>query len=126
VPPVVEKPVTTPKPAPQPPAASPDKSQTNEEKLAALYNQLLGRAPDSGGKSYYLGLIKRGVSFENVEKSIKRSAEYQIRRLYLDHLLREPDSGGFAHYRSQAKKGRSLESIKKEIQNASECKRDCL
>lgn len=45
----------------------------------SVYQSELGRAPDAGGKAFYLDSIKRGVTPYEVSQSIKNSAEAAAR-----------------------------------------------
>lgn len=49
---------------------------SDEEFISRVYREYLHRAPDAGGYTYYLNLIKSGIAREAVVKAIKQSEEY--------------------------------------------------
>ncbi len=101
--------------------------------VTLLYNNVLGRAPDTAGLDFWTGELANGVSRELVVNGFSESAEFQvgtdfaaaayfqetfqaeylgqIYRLFQATLDREPDEGGFEFYISSLEGGATLESI---------------
>ena len=97
--------------------------------VTLLYNNVLDRGPDSGGLSYWTGLLGSGAmdrgqvlagfseSPENVEKT-RALVEVGLwhadpeaasaARLYHASLGRAPDAGGLGYWRGQLEQGRTL------------------
>jgi hypothetical protein len=75
--------------------------------VTLLYNNVLHRAPDSGGLAGWVGSLTGGASRESVVTGFSESTEFvvasdptvhagQVYRLYGATLARQPDAGGFA------------------------------
>jgi hypothetical protein len=73
-----------------------------------VYLNVLGREPDAGGLSYWVGVLNGGTSRANVLYSFCANAEFQARirnralatLLYLGFLRRSPEPGGAAYWTS--------------------------
>jgi len=95
-----------------------------EKQLRDLYQNMLGREPDSGGLAYWLGQLLNGTdNIGTVAASIAVSDEYksrvagiekekqqaeiekQIRQLYRSLLGREPDAEGFKYWVEKVSSG---------------------
>lgn len=78
-----------------------------------VYQNVLGRSPDSGGRSYWIGRLGSGTtrgemmigfseSNEFVSSSATRLFDYDangpVARLYRAYFLRRPDAGGLAYW----------------------------
>lgn len=67
----------------------------------ALYEDLLGRTADAGGRQFWTSAMSRGTSRQQVAEAILRSSESAGRVVagaYLDVLGRAPDPGGAAFF----------------------------
>lgn len=76
-------------------------SGSNEGFLTALYQDVLRRKPDSGGRQVFLESLDQGTTREQVAAQILGSAEYRtrlVRGLYQDFLGRDADTGGLAFW----------------------------
>ena len=101
------------------------KPQSNEEKVEIMYNTMLGRPSDPGGKAYWVSMLDAGLSINAVASGFSGSQEfigicnqygidngtYQleardlnagvtgfVRRCYGIALGREADNGGLNHW----------------------------
>lgn len=110
-------------------AASPEfanrfgEDPTDEELIAALYQNTLGRAGDAGGVAFWLDRRATGMSTaelliafadspENIERTGTRTPVTvpvgRVLRVYRAVLGREPDAGGLAFWVGQYNDGLSL------------------
>jgi len=110
-----------------------DKVAATDAKIVAnlvetLYRDVLGRAPDSGGASYFANQLSAGVSKSAVLTSLINSSELQsqfstdvnyIRNVYYHLLGRTADSGGLDYWLNQANTT-SRSDIVKLIANSTE------
>lgn len=48
----------------------------HQQYVAAVYKDVLGRAPDAGGLAYWANLLGQGTAISSVAESIAHSAEY--------------------------------------------------
>jgi Ca2+-binding RTX toxin-like protein len=82
-------------------------SLTSTQFVTLLYNNVLHRAPDSGGLANWVGALNGGATRESVVTGFSESGEFavssdptvhagQVYRLYEATLARAPDAGGFA------------------------------
>ncbi len=78
-----------------------------EGRVERLYRDVLGRAPDPGGRAYWTGRLAEGVPLAEVGSAFYGSSEYRraagstdayIDRLYRTLLGRPPDPGGRAYW----------------------------
>ena len=89
-------------------AATPEEIISN---LNAIYQQELGRAPDTGGLNFYAKEAASGVSLDQIRSIINRSDEGRsfdqatVNNLYQQELGRRPDEGGFNYYVGELQKG---------------------
>lgn len=105
----------------------------NTQFVTLLYNNVLNRAPDTGGLNGWVGGLNSGMTRESVVTGFSESVEYQantandaagyangaldanyagqVYRLYLATLNREPDSGGLAGWVGGLESGSSLGDI---------------
>ena len=109
-------------------------STSNEAFVTLLYNNVLGRSPDSGGFTYWTTLLNSGsMSREQVVLNFSESLEHinstqegqlgysyaaitadygdQVYRLYKATLDREPDSGGYEHWTNSLGEGTSYNNV---------------
>ncbi|MDH3680486.1 MAG: SpoIID/LytB domain-containing protein, partial [Acidimicrobiia bacterium] len=80
-----------------------------------LYQTALGRAPDDGGRAYWIDRLRNGVKLESVGVLFYGSQEYYdsaggtdaafVSALYRDILGREPDPGGQAYWEGMLARG---------------------
>ncbi len=92
-------------PAPWPPLPPPIPADPYAEMVQAWYEQYLHRSADPAAVANYAGLLRRGVSPEEVQAQLLGSAEYFLRHgrsaegfirgLYNDVLQREPGAAGY-------------------------------
>jgi hypothetical protein len=69
--------------------------------VTSLYQNLLNRAPDPSGLSFYLQEINNGASNQQIATEIWRSPEHrgiQVDGFYLTFLHRNADTSGRAHW----------------------------
>ncbi len=100
-----------------------DSGGTQAGFVTALYADLLGRAPDSGGLSYWEAQLSSGATQSAVAAAILSSTEYRtdfVTALYADLLGRAPDSGGLSYWVAQLAGGQSDESIISSIVGSAE------
>jgi hypothetical protein len=82
--------------------------QNFSQLIDVLYREQLGRAPDEGGKQYYLDQLQSGQSIAKVANEINQSLEGQnfdtqkITSLYRQNLARNPEQAGFQYWLSEA------------------------
>jgi len=79
-----------------------------DDLVTQLYQEQLGRAPDEGGKQYYLDQLQSGASAADIARQLNQSLEGQnfdtqfITSLYRQNLQRNPEQGGFQYWLSEA------------------------
>ena len=113
--------------------------------LDSVYQDLLQRDPDEGGRAHYEQQMAGGRTIQEIYDEIKQSEEYEnkfgsgssgssgssapaeqpstqeeIAKAYRDLLGREPDTGGQEHYTQQAQSGKSIEDIRNDISGSDE------
>lgn len=100
----------------------------------ALYDALLGRAPDSAGWAAYTGDLKAGLSLHDLVKDALNSAEFTaksagmaplddagfVQSLYRMVQHRDGDAGGLAHYTAALAAGESRAEVTTEFVMSSE------
>ena len=92
---------------------------TNDQFVDLVYQNVLGRAADPGGKSYWLGQLNGGTTRGEMMIGFSESAEYQsaifnetyVTMMYVGMLKREPDSGGFAFWVNYLDTGNSGQTL---------------
>jgi hypothetical protein len=91
-----------------------DSGGTAEGFVTALYSDLLGRAPDSGGLAYWEGQLSSGTTPTSVAAAILSSTEYRtdyVQTLYVSLLGRDADAGGLSYWVAQLAGGQSNETV---------------
>jgi subtilisin-like proprotein convertase family protein len=105
----------------------------NTQFVTLLYNNVLDRAPDSGGLANWVGALAEGATRESIINGFSESQEFvgntlfantgyvialrdevhlgQVYRLYLATLDRAPDEGGFANWATALANGTTLAEI---------------
>jgi hypothetical protein len=71
-----------------------------------VYWNVLGRAPEASGRSYWIGQLGAGLSrgalmigfSESAEYRLQSYAEVQVTMMYVGLLRRSPEQGGFAFW----------------------------
>lgn len=101
-------------------------SPNPEQVVAALYGNVLGRAPDPGGLSYWVGRINSGwtvaqvlVGFSESPENVTltgttaptTSIEGKVYRLYRAVFGRQPDRCGFAYWKWRLESGDPIQTI---------------
>ena len=101
-------------------------SLTDDAFVDLVYGNVLQRAADTEGRSYWIARLSAGVSRGAVMTGFAESSEFttrtdsapatssnqgKIERLYQAFFLRAPDSGGLGYWLGQADSGVSLETI---------------
>jgi hypothetical protein len=94
------------------PSSGAVRSAASNEQLGrfvdAVYRDFLGRAPDGGGRSYWVGRLAAGLPRGQFAAEIARSPEWLgrvVTLLYHLALERPPDGAGLAHWRSRLAAG---------------------
>jgi hypothetical protein len=89
-------------------------SLTNSQFVSLVYNNVLGRPPDSGGLAFWTGRLDSGaMNRGQVMLAFSESAEYRIiifndvfvTQIYVGMLRRAPDTGGFNFWVGQLDSG---------------------
>jgi len=88
--------------------------------LDSVYQDLLGRAPDEGGRQHYEQQMAGGRTIQEIYDQIEGGNEKFVRDVYRDVLQREPDKGGKQNYMKQLQEGRSRDEIRAEILGSEE------
>ena len=91
-----------------------------------IYQQILGRAPDSGGLGSYAGALANGASVVDVQNAIGHSAEAQndLNLAYRQVLGRDADPGGLAGYENALASGTPLSSVRLLLAQSLEAQND--
>lgn len=97
-------------------------------RITRAYMAVLKRKPDQRGlESYRAKVVNGGWTQEQIEKDLRRSAEYAalvddiIRRLYIEVLKREPDPKGLKSYReAMLERGWSEEKLRNDLRRSEE------
>ncbi|MEA1833482.1 DUF4214 domain-containing protein [Methylobacterium durans] len=88
----------------------------------ALYDGLLGRAPDAGGLQFWLGHVSGLDSLHDIAEKLLKTTEGRgrhdglddrgfVNKLYEDNLHRAGDDGGVAYWAGQLSHGASREDV---------------
>jgi large repetitive protein len=96
---------------------------TSQGVVTAVYEDLLGRSPDSAGLATWDGALAGGLSPEQVAFDIATSAEYRIDLVtgYYEHFLdRAPDAAGLATWTGLLAGGSSDEQVIADILGSAE------
>jgi virginiamycin B lyase len=86
--------------------------------LTGIYQDLLGRQPDSTGMAGWLSMLGQGATRTDVVIGIETSQEYRLRlidNLYSTILGRHADGTGAAFFLQQLQSGATVEQIKSQI-----------
>jgi hypothetical protein len=86
--------------------------------LTQIYEDLLGRDPDSGGLQSFTNMLETGTSQAAIVTTIENSGEY-VNRLVSDFyttlLHRSVDPSGLAAFTSQIQSGTSIEAVQAQL-----------
>jgi RHS repeat-associated protein len=77
---------------------------TNQAWVDAMYNNLLGRAPDAGGDAYWIQQLAHGANRTSVAFGFAASSERESEHItadYLKYLGRVPDGAGLSFWLDQ-------------------------
>jgi hypothetical protein len=91
-----------------------DSGGTNSGFVTALYQDLLGRSPDTFGLNAFVGAINAGASRQAVASAILSSDEYHrdlIGQIYLQFLRRPADSFGLGAFAQAMDNGLTEEAV---------------
>ncbi len=91
----------------------------NTQFVTLVYNNVLGRAPDSAGLAFWKGRLDQGMTRGRVMMEFSESAEYKqaifsevfVTMVYLGMLRRGPDAGGFAYWVDYMDDGNSGQAL---------------
>ena len=104
-------------------------SLTNEQFVTLVYQNVLGRAPDSLGYSYWVNQLNSGLQTRGqVMAGFSESPEYRsvsankvyVVQIYVGMLRRSPDQGGFDYWVNQLNLGASGLNLIQGFLNATE------
>ena len=114
----------TPVATPPPPPSNLCAAQTgNSAFVCSVYEDLLGRAPDSGGLAYWNAQLSGGASRNAVAFDIATSPEYRgdlVESYYKAYLGRASDPGGLAYWVAQLTSGASDQTVASQILGSGE------
>jgi hypothetical protein len=89
--------------------------------VAQAYQEILGRSPDPGGRSYWVGQMQHGMTDERLEASLLTSAEYVAKHgatdrawlqgVYEDLFGRAPDEAGLNFWAGRLAAGTSRDAV---------------
>jgi hypothetical protein len=85
--------------------------------VAALYQSVLGRAPDKAGLEFW---TNSGLSAAEISKALAASPEAVVNQVYQEQAGRRPDEGGAAYYQKQISSGKTAADIAAEINRSLE------
>jgi hypothetical protein len=94
--------------------------------VTGLYRDVLGRAPDPSGLTYWQSQLDKGVPLEKIRAEMALSKESttspnaQIAQDYMEYLGRAPDAAGFKYWQEQLAAGKTKEQIAQEIAQSGE------
>jgi uncharacterized delta-60 repeat protein len=104
-------------------------SATDEEFVALVYQNVLGRAPDTAGRDFWVGQLASGartrgqvmVAFSESAEFIESSrSEVLVAMLYAGMLRREPDAAGFEFWTGYIDSGESPNLLIRNFRESSE------
>lgn len=87
-------------------------AMNNQNAIAQVYQQVLGREADAAGLSYWQNQMNQGKSLGQITGEITNSREGQIRSLYQSILGRQADAAGVDYWMSS---GKSIEQIMQDM-----------
>jgi hypothetical protein len=85
-----------------------------QEFITKVYNDLLGRAPDSSGLNFWTGQLASGVPRSQIAQQLTHTAEYFstiIKPAYLEFLGRAADDAGLNFWITQMQNGLTDEHL---------------
>lgn len=96
-----------------------------------LYQAYFLRVPDTGGITYWVEQVRKGVSLDKVSDSFARSSEFInrygklanadfVRRVYLNLFEREPDPGGYLFWTAQLDDGKARGWVMRQLCESTE------
>jgi hypothetical protein len=88
---------------------------TNSQFVSLVYTNVLGRAPDAAGLTYWTNQINAGMTRGDMMLAFSESPEYRtvigndvyVTMMYVGMLRRSPDTGGFAFWTNYLDTGNS-------------------
>ena len=91
----------------------------NDQFVDLVYQNVLNRAPDAGGRAYWLGQLSGGMSRGEMMTGLSESAEFQrnilaetyVTMMYVGMLRRAPDSNGFSFWVNYLESGNSGQAL---------------
>lgn len=89
-------------------------SDNFEVYVTQAFEDVLLRAPDSGGLAFWVNALQNGLPRSNLSNLLTTSDEYltdRIQKAYNDFLARSPDSAGLAFWLNQMKHGLTDEQL---------------
>lgn len=107
------------------PSALLQRQQDMRNPINALYQNILGRAPDAEGAKYWQSQLDSGVPLNQIQQSFLNSQEYKARpitALYQNILGRAPDAEGAQYWQNQLNSGMPLSEIQQAFLNSQEYK----
>jgi len=94
----------------------------NQRYVGAVYQDVLGRAPDAGGESYWTQLLDSGMTASSIAEAIAHSDEYYanfvIRPAYVNLLGRSADGGGVSFWTTQMDTGVTDQELEADLVSA--------
>jgi tape measure domain-containing protein len=90
-------------------------AMTNQNAIAQIYQNVLGRDPDAGGLAYYQNQMNQGKTSGQIEDTIRKSNEYRLQQLYQSILGRRGDAEGLAYWSRELDRGVTIEQIAEEF-----------
>ena len=96
-----------------------------------LYQAYFLRVPDTGGITYWVEQVRKGVSLDKVSDTFARSSEFInrygklanadfVRRVYLNLFEREPDPGGYLFWTAQLDDGKARGWVMRQLCESAE------
>jgi Domain of unknown function (DUF4214)/Fibronectin type III domain len=114
---------SAPAPPPAPPASPCLSFSADAAFICATYEDLLNRAPDSGGLSYFEAQLAGGATRTKVANDILQSAEYKddlVEAIYERYLGRAADPDGLSTYAGLLSSGSTQEQVIADIVGSAE------
>jgi hypothetical protein len=105
------------------PAGVSGNSVSNQQFVAQLYVDLLGRQADTGGLTYWTNQLNSGTPRTQVATSIENSPEYfniEVNNLYIKLLHRGADSSGLSYWSGHLAQGSTIEQVASQIAGSPE------
>ncbi|MGN6695417.1 MAG: DUF4394 domain-containing protein [Aquihabitans sp.] len=90
------------------------KGGTNEAFVDAAFQDLLGRAPDEAGRTYWIGKLESGTTRTQLANTFQQSSEgrrLRVRLIFATYLDRLPDPSGLAYWMQKLASGSSEERV---------------